>query len=334
MKMRSGLLSGIVVAALCCGPAFGWGADGHRIVAAVAVKALPAEIPAFLRTPVAAERVGYLAPEPDREKGAGDTRDREYDPGHFLDANDDLTVFGGPRLAMLPATREDYDSFLRASGHTQYLAGYLPYSIVSGYQLLVRDFALWRAYDAGARFAKTDAARAGMQKIRAWREEILVHDLGVWSHFVGDGSQPLHVTVHYNGWGNYPNPEGFTQEKVHGPWESGYVHANVGEGAVAAALPALNVLSAPIMQQTADYLAGTEGQVVPFYRLEKQGAFAAPTAAGTAFTVAQLARGAGELRDLIVAAWRTSASAKGGWPEVPVSDIEAGKAEPPPPFGN
>jgi hypothetical protein len=28
--------------------------------------------------------------------------------------------------------------------------------------------------------------------------------LGIWSHYGGDASQPLHVSIHYNGWGDYP----------------------------------------------------------------------------------------------------------------------------------
>jgi hypothetical protein len=329
---RQSMLMFAAVFALAA-PAFGWGADGHRIIAAEGIKALPLEIPGFVRG--AADEIGYLGPEADRQKGAGVMRDKAYDPGHFVDLSDDLSVLGGPKLDDLPETVEAYDTALRAVGQTQYRAGYLPYSLVAGYQLLVKDFALYRAYLAGEKIAKSAGTRAIYAKQRLRRERVLIHDLGYWTHFVGDASQPLHVTVHFNGWGDYPNPEKYTLEKVHGPWESEFVHANVTGSAVAKALPEAKVCEAPIQKCVVAYVRGTHDAVGPFYRLEKTGAFSAqkPTADGIAFTATQIARGAGELRDLVVKAWRDSASAKVGWPEVPVSDIEVGKAEPPPAFG-
>jgi hypothetical protein len=67
---------------------------------------------------------------------------------------------------------------------------------------------------------------------------------------------------------------------------------------------------------------------VPFYRLEKAGAFKTPTPDGKAFTVGQLALGAAELRDMIVDAWHESDEQSVGYPPVKVSDVEAGKADP------
>lgn len=332
MKFKPGLL--IAAAVLLCAPALGWGADGHRMIDQAALKALPAEIPAFLHTQTAVAAIVYLAPEADRQKGAGNTRDNAWSPGHYLDLSDDGTVFGGPKLAALPDTREEYDTALRKVDQTQYGAGYLPYSIVEGYQLLVRDFAMYRTYAAAEMHAKTAAGRKNYGGIRALREAILLHDLGYWSHFIADGSQPLHVTVHFNGWNSVDNPEGFTNEKIHGPWETGIVHTYVTNAMVAKAMTPPRHLDKPIWREAEDYLAGTNAGVVPLYRLFKLGAFPIdkpPSAEGLTFTTTQVARGASELRDLVVKAWRESAEAKVGWPQTPVSDIEAGKAAPPPP---
>jgi hypothetical protein len=52
-------------------------------------------------------------------------------------------------------TREDYDTLLRAKGFTQYKAGYIPYSIVDGWQKIRKDFAYWRAAVKGAETAST-----------------------------------------------------------------------------------------------------------------------------------------------------------------------------------
>ncbi len=322
------LLSVSLVGALASQTAYAWGPDGHRMISELAVKNLPADVPSFLHTPEAAHEAGYLGPEADRERGAGESFDAEHSPAHFVDVSDDLTILGGPKLKSLPQTREQYDTALRAVGSDQYKAGYLPYAIVQGYQLLTKDFSYWRVDVAGEKFAKTNAQRAWYAQDRAMREKIALHDLGTWSHFVADGSMPMHASVHYNGWGNFPNPEGFTQEHVHVPWENAYVHDYITDADVAAAMPAAHACSCTVDARVAAYLSATQAQAAPFYRLEKAGAFAKHTPEGKAFTAKQIALAAAELRDMIADAWRASADQSVGYPAIKVSDIEAGKADP------
>lgn len=305
--------------------ALAWGADGHRMIGELGMKTLPAAMPAFLRTAQAAATVGWLAPEPDRIRGAGTVNDKERDPAHFVDVSDDLTVLEGPAMKALPPTREDYDTALRAVKSSQYKAGYLPYAIQAGYELVRKDMALWRLAVVGAQYAPTKAGRAAYAADRPRREAELLHDIGIWAHFVGDGSQPLHASVHYNGWGDYPNPQGFTNDHIHSPFESDYVHANLTEPMVRAAMPALHDCHCAITERVADYLTGTAGQVVPLYQLEKTGAFKAPTGEGIRFTTAQVARGAAELRDLIAMAWKDSDNALVGYPGVKITEVERGK---------
>jgi hypothetical protein len=63
-------------------------------------------------------------------------------------------------LAKLPLTREAYDTELRAKGFTQYRAGYLPYSIIDGWQQIRKDFAYWRALTKAIESAATPEERA------------------------------------------------------------------------------------------------------------------------------------------------------------------------------
>jgi len=100
-----------VAAAVAALPAaaFAWGATGHRMIGEVAMRALPAELPAFLHSPQAALDVGEFSREPDRVKTAGRVFDSDMSPAHFLDLEDDGKVLGGPALANLPATRPEYD---------------------------------------------------------------------------------------------------------------------------------------------------------------------------------------------------------------------------------
>jgi hypothetical protein len=308
--------------------AMAWGPDGHRMISELALKALPAEIPAFLRTPKAVHEAGYLGPEADRQRGAGKSFDAERSPAHFVDVSDDLSVLGGPSLKALPPTREDYDTALRAKNTTQYKAGYLPYSIQQGFELLAKDLAYWRVDAWGEKHAKSKSARAWYAKDKTLREMIVLYDLGTWSHFVGDGSQPMHASVHYNGWGDFSNPEGFTQDKIHVPFENQYVHENVKDKDVAALIPAYSDCACNIAARTADYLGASQATVVPLYRLEKLGAFAKATPQGRDFVEQRLAAGAAELRDMIVDAWHQSETLGVGYPEKKVKDVLAGKADP------
>jgi hypothetical protein len=308
--------------------AMAWGPDGHRMISSLALKALPAGMPAFLRTPKAAAEAGYLGPEADRQRGAGKSFDAERSPAHFVDVSDDLTILGGPSLKALPPTREDYDTALRAKNTTQYKAGYLPYSIQQGFELLAKDLAYWRVDVWGEKHAKSKSARAWYARDKKLREMIVLYDLGTWSHFVGDGSMPMHASVHYNGWGDFPNPEGFTQDKIHVPFENQYVHENVKDKKVAALIPAYRDCQCSIVARTADYLGASQAAVVPLYRLEKQGAFAKATPQGRDFVEQRLAAGAAELRDLIVDAWHHSETLGVGYPEKKVKDVLAGKADP------
>lgn len=320
----------VVIALVVPSTAFAWGAAGHRMIGELGAKALPDEVPAFLRTPDVVAEIGELAREPDRWRNSGQEHDSERDPGHFVDASDDLTVLGGPSLKSLPPTRQDYDTALRAVGATQYKAGYLPYSIIDGWQQLRTDFAYWRIDVAGEKYAKTDVARAWFAADRKLHEMLTIRDLGVWAHYIGDASQPLHVSVHYDVWGNYPNPEDFSQVKgLHSRFESRFVSANIVEGDIEPLMTPLNVCDCTIEAQTADYLIASQSFVVPLFRLEKAHAFDDANTDGKAFVAARLAAGASELRDMAVEAWRASDDMKIGYsPALSVKDIEAGTVDP------
>jgi len=325
--------TGLAVALLTCAPqAFGWGATGHRIIGVLGEKTLPADLPAFLHTPEAIEIVGEMAREPDRFKGSGLTHDSARDPGHFTDVDDDGKILGGPALDALPPTREGYDTALRAidtaehkaGSVTEYKAGYLPYSIVEGWQHLVKDFAYWRILKAAIPLEKNADHKAWLVRDLKRRERTTLNDIGYWAHFIGDGSQPMHVSEHYNGWGNFPNPNGYTQDKVHGPFEGAFVRQNLTVATVASVLPPPAYCAAPIEVCTARYLEATEASVIPFYELQKAGGFAGSDARGVAFANARVAAGAAELRDLTIKAWAASAHASAGYPAITVDQALAG----------
>jgi hypothetical protein len=72
-----------------------------------------------------------------------------------------------------------YDTELRAKGFTQYQAGYLPYSIIDGWQQIRKDFAYWRALTKAIETAATPEERAWFEADRRLREKITLHDIGL-----------------------------------------------------------------------------------------------------------------------------------------------------------
>lgn len=315
------------------GAAWGWGASGHRFIGQAAMLALPADLPAFLRTRAAVQDVGELSREPDRSKGGGRPHDGDLDPGHFVDLTEDGHVFtaAGPSIDALPVDRSAYSTELVKADISLFKAGWLPYDLMDGYQQLVRDFALWRAAGALAKSSKNPRERAWYTQDQALRERLTLRDLGYWAHFVGDASQPLHVSIHYNGWGkDYPNPKGYTLEPIHGPFEEAYVYSNVTLKSVQAAMPAPADCGATIQLCTSGYLKRTLAEVEPLYDLYKAGAFARPgEPRAKAFATTRVAAAAAMLRDLVVRAWRESGEAEVGYrPAYKVRDIENGQVIP------
>jgi hypothetical protein len=335
--MRLRPLAALAAAALLCcpAPAAAWGAQGHRIINGAAVRALPPSVPAFLRSAAAHDEIALLGPEADRIKGAGKPLDDDDDPGHYVDVLDDGTIAGVAPLSALPADRRAYDRALAAASppSDQYGQGYLPYSIADGWEHIVRDLAYWRVDVLGETKAPTAADRDFFHYDRTIREALTLRDIGYWGHFVGDASQPLHVSVHFNGWNgprtNYPNPNGFSNSRtVHARFETALVRATASEALVARRMPAPALSTDPILAQVGTYLATTERFVPAVYRIEAAGGIDAHSPEATSLVLDRLAAGAAEMRDLIVEAWVASGNASVGYPPVPVHDIESGAVVP------
>jgi hypothetical protein len=302
-----------LISVLATQPAWAWGSDGHRIISRLAIQYLPADVPAFLRNGNALDTVEYLGPEPDRwrnraEQELSDTQA----PDHFIDM--EWAVFAevpctvgapgcGPDGKMLPRKRYDFIRALAAAqpAHptitlTPEKVGLQPWQVEEVWQRLKVDFREYRKLVA----ANQDTAPV---------QTAILFDCGWLSHYVADGSMPLHTSIQYNGWTG-PNPNGYTTEhKIHALFESINVAANIKPADVAPLVAAAP--TTPIPDEWLQYLAylnHTNSLVEKTYQLEKSGAFTGPgTPEGKAFTAERLAAGAIELRDLIAAAWTHSA---------------------------
>lgn len=297
-----------------------WGAAGHRMIGVAAVKALPDDVPGFVRK--AAADIGELAREPDRTKGSGKLHDEYREGNHFIDLDDEGLAMGGPSIDALPPTRQLYDDALRAKGETLTHAGWLPYSIADAQADLTTDFALWRVARVGERKARSREHRAWFARDRKRREALILADIGELAHFVGDGSQPLHTSIHYNGWGPFPNPRGFTTDRIHSAFEGVFVFSYIKTEDVMAAMGGYQPCPGPAEPCIAAYIKASWSQTIPLYELEQAGGLRDGDARGRAFAAARLAAGATQLRNMITDAWRSSATRQVGWPAIPVADVE------------
>lgn len=319
-RLIAAAISAVAVLAVA-NAAGAWGAAGHRMIGYLAVKTLPEDLPGFVRR--AAHDVGELAREPDRTKGSGKLHDEYREGNHFIDLDDDGLALGGPSIDALPPTRQLYDDALRAKGETLTRAGWLPYSIADAQADLITDFALWRIARVGEKKAKSGAHRAWFARDRKRREALILADIGELAHFVGDGSQPLHLSIHYNGWGEYPNPRGFTTERIHGMFEGLFVFSHIRQEDVLVDMGPYTPCEGAMEPCIAAYLKRSWSHTERLYELEQQGAFKDGDPRGRVFVAARLAAGATQLRNMIVDAWRRSATAEAGWPKVKVADVEA-----------
>ncbi len=267
-----------------------WGATGHEIVGEVAAASLPTDMPAFFRD--AAPQLRWLDPEPDRWRDRdAPAMDEAFKYDHYIDLEN------VPAGALDARDRFTYLEALFAAGlkKPQQTAGFLPYRILEMQERVTNGFARWR--------------RAEGEQERRWIEARIINDAGILGHYVADGSNPHHTTIHFNGWAKgAANPRGFaTAHDIHWRFESLFVDAHVTVSDVAAAVPPGTEAIPDVRQGIMAYLQATHAQVVPLYQIEQKVGFpgdsAAAAPAAKAFVVDRLAAGAEMLRALWYTAW-------------------------------
>ena len=262
-----------------------WGAVGHALIGSAAAAAVPAEMPAFFR--VAADQLAYLDPEPDRWRSRVDTAmNAAFAYDHYIDLE------RVPANALAAHTRFDSLDSLRLTGVNAAGAGLLPFTIEELTERLRQEFRLWRA--------------APDPRTRAWIEARIVNDAGILGHYVADGSNPHHTTIHYDGWVG-DNPHGYTTAHgFHARFESTYVETHFKSGDIVVTAPPRVVTA--LYPGILDYLRESNSKVVTLYELDKRAPFDSTTtdADDRRFAAERLTAGATMLRDLWWTAWITS----------------------------
>ncbi len=268
----------------------GWGYHGHEISGLAAALKAPTEMPGFFHQ--AAKQLSYLNPEPDRWRERAeaelDPAVKAFAPDHYVDME------FVPEGALLNAP--DRYAFIEAlvkTGRKPAEAGFLPYRVLELFQRLRMEFRLWRT--------TTDPLT------RAMIEQRVIHDAGILGHYVTDGANPHHTTMHHNGWVG-DNPKGFsTDNTIHYRFENVYVRTHVQTNDLLPLIGAARVIAKP-REEVIAYLQTSKAQLETLYELEKKESFSETTKSDEhkKFVQARLAAGAQMLRDLWWTAWITS----------------------------
>jgi hypothetical protein len=277
-------------------PGFGWGNEGHRMINRLAASALPADVPAFLRSDAAVNEIEYLGPEPDRWRSRGEPElERAQAPEHFIDLEP------ADALGPLPRNRLDFEASIFAHGQRPEKIGLQPWETLE----------VWQRLKAALReYRRLAADKSANQNDLHAVEQVAIFYAGWLGHYVGDGSQPLHTTINYDGWALKDNPKEFsTAHGIHWRFEGTFVAANIKQlEAAAPKMTAPKLISGDIFDSYVAYLRHSATLVDTVYAFDKTGAFEnGGTAESRDFTEERLAAGASELRDLIYTAWAESA---------------------------
>jgi hypothetical protein len=278
--------------------ALAWGNEGHTAINRVAAEKIPATMPLFLRR--AAVEIAYLGPEPDRWRSPSEfALKNAQEADHFIDLE---------RVSWLdplpPGRYEFYRKLYEkraATPTTDHPDDYLPEHV--GLQPYITMEVYGRLKAAFREYRQRKAAHQPTQAV----QQAIIFYAGWLGHYVGDGSQPLHTTIQYNGWVG-PNPNGYTtQHSIHAQFETAYVAANITAKGFAGLVKNPERLDDPFAAYVT-YLRKSNGMVENVYALEKAGGFTGKgSPAAFDFTIHRLAAGSQMLLDLWYTAWMESA---------------------------
>jgi hypothetical protein len=287
----------VIVLLLALANAYSWGIRGHNAVNRSAVQTLPADGPVFLKAHE--DWIAYLAIIPDSWRSPSEPALKILeDPNHG---------WFKEQFAMLPAIPRSRYEFVLALYEAQKRQ-----SAEAGRQTNVR----WTGTLPYAAQENFERMRAAMRRYRAMKsggqdtkfvELEIAQYMGRLGHYTADGAQPLHDTIHHDGWSG-PNPKDFTREpRIHGRMESQFVDLiELKAENVRQQVAAPKRLKDPFVA-ILDHLDTAATFVDEVYALDKAGAWADKDHKRASDLVHErLAAGAALLRDLTYTAWLES----------------------------
>jgi hypothetical protein len=275
-----------------------WGARGHQSANRAAVKSIPADGPVFLRE--FEDWIAKTGPVPDSWRGNTEPYSKIFeDPNHGWFKEQFAFMPSIPRSRYEFVLRL-YDEYLRIKDKDPERAavtnvrwtGTMPYAAMENYDRMKSAMRLYRRVIAD----KSPDAQYLAQDIAFY--------MGWLGHYTADGAQPLHDTIHHDGWLG-ANPKQYTTDpRVHGRFESAFVDLiQLTDSDLMPVMDKPKVLADPFAAVLA-HLDEASTHVEEVYILDKSGALADKTNEPAAKLVkSQLAKAAALLRDLAYTAW-------------------------------
>lgn len=278
-----------------------WGDVGHTTINRVAAEKVPATMPQFLKT--AANHIGWEGPEPDRwRSNLEKPLNAAQAPDHFIDLElvDWLNPLPPDRYQFIQAVYEYRAEHPNGDVPQPEKIGFQPYVTIEIFDRLKVAFREYRHAEAKGR--STADAEANAIFYAAW--------LG---HYVGDGSNPMHTSIRYNGWVG-PNPKGYSSaHDIHAKMETVFVNANPEVTHTS------NLVGAPVhlnhpFEDYMVYLRESQSKIDQAYALEKAGGFDRKgTRESREFIRQQFGRGSQMLLNMWYTAWLDSATEPEPW---------------------
>ena len=284
----------------------GWGGRGHESANRAAVRGLPADGPVFLREHE--DWIAKTAIVPDSWRGNTEPYSKLFeDPNHgwFEEQFAFLTTIPRSRYEFVLRLHDEYLKIRekdpdRAALTNVRWTGTLPYAAMENYDRMKSAMRLYRRAAAGT--------TAESRQDAAFLSRDIAFYLAWLGHYTADGANPMHDSIHHDGWQG-ANPNHYTTDpRIHGRFESAFVDLiGLTDADLTPLMEKPKLLEDPFAAILA-HLDDAFSHVEEIYVLDKAGAFADKTnePAGR-LAKTQLAKAAALLRDLACTAWAESA---------------------------
>src|SRR5262245_23073631 len=279
-----------------------WGLTGHVVITRAAINGLPTEVPAFVKRQI--DWISTRSITPDSYRAASEPFIKAAeDPSHewHLEQVSFLKTIPRSRIEFVQAIYDEFKRLEKSDPPRAALAnptstGMLPYTAMEVYERLKVTVRTWRDQQRDKQpstFTEQDAA----------------FYIGWLSHYIADASQPLHSSIHHEGWRG-DNPKNFTRDgALHWGFENDFVDLiGLKETDIQARVAPARTIADPFSAVLA-HLARSNTRVEQVYALEQQHALTDKSnAAARELVYVCTSDGATLLRDLIYSAWTTSAA--------------------------
>jgi hypothetical protein len=324
-----------IIASACIGllliePLGAWGLRGHTVANLAAVEGIPENGPAFLKAQEA--YIGHLGTIPDTWRSYTEPYLRISE-----DANHGWYTEGFDFIPDPPHSRTEfilrvYDEYLKKKSADPERAkllnirytGLQAYSIMEGYERMKAGMRLYRGAataanrgSVGPSFAAVSPLFSDPAQVKQMLAQDIAFYMGWVGHYVADAAQPLHNSIHHDGWSG-DNPKGYTRDtNIHGRFETMYVDLiqTTAPDVVKYMRKDARHLE-DVWKAVLDHSLEARDSVEEVYRLDLKGAFQKKDdTEARELVYKRLASGAGFLRDLAYTAWVESAK--------PVAPIDA-----------